>query len=51
MPDFAIDQTAALGVTALWAPDPNALVQNIGTGTFQVDTIVSGDMQFYRVRR
>ena len=51
VPDFAIDQTAALGVTASWAPDPNALVQNTGTGTFQVDTIVSGDMQFYRVRR
>jgi hypothetical protein len=51
VPDFAIDQTAAFGATASWAPDPNAVIQNTGTGTFQVDTMASGDRQFYRVRR
>ena len=49
--DFAIDQAAAVGGTTSWAPDPNAVVQSTGTGTFEADTTASGDAQFYRVRR
>jgi hypothetical protein len=49
-PDFGIDQAAAVGPAALWTPDTNASVQDTGPGTFEADTLASGQAQFYRVR-
>ena len=49
--EFGIDQSAAVGATAFWTPDTNAVVESTGPGTFEADTTASDSAQFYRVRR
>jgi hypothetical protein len=51
VPDFAVEQSSAVGAASSWALDPNATIQSTGPGTFEADTTASGDAQFYRIRR
>src|SRR5207302_779125 len=49
--DFSLEHTTALGPSAVWQSDSNAVIQPIDATTFQADTTGSGSVQFYRVAR